>query len=138
MTIGEIEQQARLKLLDTYEDNYRFAPTEMFSALRDAMRLTRSVRPESKYVDGLLTGKPLLIDGEEADFIVPDSFPTAIGGKSFTMEQYRKINLNMEDTYREPLVYYVIYQMYLKDDVDTANQTLANAYYQKFSEIVRL
>lgn len=69
---------------------------------------------------------------------MPDSFPTTIGGKSFTIEQYRKIDLNMEDTYREPLVYYVIYQMYLKDDVDTANQTLASTYYQKFSEIVRL
>ena len=35
-TIKEIERQVRVKLLDTYEDNYRFKPTEIFDARRPA------------------------------------------------------------------------------------------------------
>jgi len=66
-TIKEIERQARVKLLDTYEDNYRFKPTEIFDAMRDGLRMIRNVRPESKYVDGLLTGKMLLIGGVEGN-----------------------------------------------------------------------
>lgn len=136
-TINEIERQARVKLLDTYEDSYRFQPTEIFDAMRDGLRMIRSVRPESKYVDGLLTGKMLLVDGDEADFTVPESFPAAIGGATYTLDEFRALAVNMEDRWMEALVYYVIHQMYLKDDTDTANANLANVYYNKFTESVR-
>ena len=136
-TINEIERQARVKLLDTYEDSYRFQPTEIFDAMRDGLRMIRSVRPESKYVDGLLTGKMLLVDGDEADFAVPESFPATIGGVTYTLDEFRALTVNMEDRWMEALVYYVIHQMYLKDDTDTANANLANVYYNKFSESVR-
>lgn len=136
-TIKEIERQARVKLLDTYEDNYRFNPTEIFDAMRDGLRMIRNVRPESKYVDGLLTGKMLLVNGMEADFDVPESFPATIGGTTYTLDQFRSFTVNMEDRWMESLVYYVIHQMYLKDDTDTANATLAQTYYTKFTESVR-
>lgn len=136
-TIKEIERQARVKLLDTYEDNYRFNPTEIFDAMRDGLRMIRNVRPESKYVDGLLTGKMLLVNGLEADFDVPESFPATIGGTTYTLDQFRAFTVNMEDRWMESLVYYVIHQMYLKDDTDTANATLAQTYYAKFTESVR-
>lgn len=136
-TIKEIERQARVKLLDTYEDNYRFKPTEIFDAMRDGLRMIRNVRPESKYVDGLLTGKMLLIGGVEADFNVPESFPATIGGTTYTLDQFRGFTVNMEDRWMESLVYYVIHQMYMKDDTDTANAQLAQAYYTKFTESVR-
>lgn len=136
-TIKEIENQARIKLLDTYTDNYRFQPTEMFHAMRDGLRMIRSVRPESKYVDGLLTGKMLLVGGSEADFTIPESFPATIGGVHYTLEQFRELTVNMEDRWMESLVYYVIHQMYLKDDTDTANANLSSAYYNKFLESVR-
>ena len=136
-TIKEIERQARVKLLDTYEDNYRFKPTEIFDAMRDGLRMIRNVRPESKYVDGLLTGKMLLIGGVESDFTVPESFPATIGGTTYTLDQFRGFTVNMEDRWMESLVYYVIHQMYMKDDTDTANAQLAQAYYTKFTESVR-
>ena len=136
-TIKEIERQARVKLLDTYEDNYRFKPTEIFGAMRDGLRMIRNVRPESKYVDGLLTGKMLLIGGVEAVFTVPESFPATIGGTTYTLDQFRGFTVNMEDRWMESLVYYVIHQMYMKDDTDTANAQLAQAYYTKFTESVR-
>lgn len=135
--IKEIERQVRVKLLDTYEDNYRFNPTEIFDAMRDGLRMIRNVRPESKYVNGLLTGKMLVIDGEEEDFIVPESFPATIEGTTYTLDQYRAFTVNMEDRWMEALVYYVIHQMYLKDDTDTANAQLAQVYYTKFTESVR-
>lgn len=136
-SIKEIEQQARIKLLDTYEDNYRFAPTEMFHAMRDGLRQIRNVRPESKYVDGLLTQKMLIVNGVETDFIVPESFPATIGGTSYMLDQYRAFIINMEDRWMESLVYYVIHQMYLKDDADTNNANLATTYYNKFVESVK-
>lgn len=136
-TIKEIERQARVKLLDTYEDNYRFAPTEIFDAMRDGLRMIRNVRPESKYVDGLLTGKMLIINGVEADFTVPESFPATIGDTTYTLDQFRGFTVNLEDRWMESLVYYVIHQMYLKDDTDTANANLAQTYYSKFTESVR-
>ena len=136
-TIKEIERQARVKLLDTYEDGYRFNPTEIFDAMRNGLRMIRNVRPESKYVDGLLTGKMLLVNGQEADFDVPESFPATIGGTTYTLDQFRAFTVNMEDRWMESLVYYVIHQMYLKDDTDTANANLAQAYYAKFTESVR-
>lgn len=136
-TIKEIERQARVKLLDTYEDNYRFAPTEIFDAMRDGLRMIRNVRPESKYVDGLLTGKMLIINGAEFDFTVPESFPATIGDTTYTLDQFRGFTVNLEDRWMESLVYYVIHQMYLKDDTDTANASLAQTYYSKFTESVR-
>lgn len=136
-TIKEIERQVRVKLLDTYEDNYRFKPTEIFDAMRDGLRMIRNVRPESKYVDGLLTGKMLIINNSESDFTVPESFPATIDGSTYTLDQYRAFTVNMEDRWMESLVYYVIHQMYMKDDTDTANAQLAQAYYTKFTESVR-
>ena len=136
-TIKEIENQARVKLLDTYSDNYRFAPAEMFHAMRDGLRMIRNIRPESKYVDGLLTDKMLLVNNTETDFIVPESFPATINGTSYTLDQYRAFTINMEDRWMESLVDYVIHQMYLKDDSDTTNATLAQTYYSKFTESVK-
>lgn len=136
-TIKEVEDQARIKLLDTYSDNYRFAPTEIFNAMRDGLRMIRNIRPEAKYVDDLLTGKMLIISGSEADFVVPESFPATINGVTFDLDTYRGISINMEDRWMESLGYYVIHQMYLKDDTDTANANLATTYYNKFVESVR-
>ena len=136
-TIKEIENQARVKLLDTYDDNYRFEPQEMFHAMRDGLRMIRNVRPESRYVNGVLTGGMLLINGDEEDFVVPEAFPATIGGTSYTLDQYRTFTINMEDRWMESLVYYVISQMYLKDDIDTANANLATTYYNKFAESVK-
>lgn len=135
--ISEIERQVRIKTLDTYEDNYHFAPMEIFDAMRDGLRMIRNIRPESKYVDGLLTGRMLFVNGEEADFTVPKSFPATIGDTTYTLDQYREFLVNMEDRWMESLVYYVIHQMYLKDDTDTANANLAQTYYAKFTESVK-
>lgn len=136
-TIKEIENRVRLKLLDTYEENYRFHPTEIFAAIRDGLRMIWNVRPESRYVNGLLTDKMIRIDNTPSDFVIPESFPATINGASYDLDQYRKFVVNMEDRWIEPLVYYVIHQMYLKDDTDTNNATLASTYYSKFTESVR-
>lgn len=133
MTIGEIEKQARTILLDTNEDGFRFTPTEMFLSLKTAIKRSRTMRPESKYVDCRLTGKPLLVDGDEADFVVPTSFHATINGRTFSLEAYRGIELNMESRWEEALVYFVVHQMYMKDDADTTNANLAATYYNYFT-----
>lgn len=133
-TIKEIERQVRIKTLDTDADAYRYAPIEVYQAIRDGVRLIWHKKPESRYVDGLMVSKGLLIGGAQADFVVPETFPVTIGSTSYDNAAYVALTINMEERYMEPLVYYVIHQMYLKDDTDTANSGLAKTYYEKFME----
>jgi len=134
MTIKEIERQVRIKTLDTDADQYRYEPVEIYQAIRDGIRLIWHKKPESRYVDGLLVSKGLLIGGNPADFVVPETFPVTIGAASYDNAGYAALSINMEERFMEALVYYVIHQMYLKDDTDTANAGLAKTYYDKFAE----
>jgi len=136
MTIGEIENRVRMKLLDTYSDKYHFSPSEVFHAMRDGMWRIWSVCPSSRYVDGVIVDKMLIVNGTETDFVTPESFPAMVAGAQRTLDEFRGFQLNMEDRYSEPLMYYVIHQMFLKDDPDTANATLAQTYFNKFTESV--
>lgn len=116
MTVGEIENDARLLILDTYEDEQRFQPAEVYSAIRKALVNTRKVRPESCYVRGLL---------------VDLDFPEDVTSKNAA----NKV-INMEDSWREAIVYYTVYQLYMKDDPDTQNLNLAKEYFNRYTATV--
>jgi hypothetical protein len=147
MTIKEVENRARRKILDTYEDSYRFVPIEVFDAIRDAVVALRSDRPESRYVDGILVGKDELLvqpgttpesEPDKIAFEIPESFPAQIGERTGqSLSNYRAYGINMEDAYIEPIVYHVLHSLYLKDDPDTANATLSQTYYAKYQEAAR-
>lgn len=138
LTLKEIENQVRTKLLDTHESGYRFSPSEIFHAVRDGVRVVRSIRPEARYVDGVLTETGLVAGSSVIEFYVPDDFPTEIGGVAYTLEDYRGLGVNIGEKWREALVYYVIHAMYLKDDADTANAALSQSYYGKFMTTVMM
>ena len=114
-TVGSVEDQVRTALLDTYEDAYRYAPKEIYYAMRDGLNHIRNMRPEAKYVDGEL---------------VDLNFPTIPTSAETTA--IRATTVNMEDRWLEAIVFYCIHRMYTKDDTDTQNQQLAATYYSMF------
>lgn len=115
-TVGNIEDQVRTYLLDTYEDAYRYAPKEIYFAMRDGLNHIRNMRPESKYVSGVL---------------VDLNFPT-IPASAESTSTIRATTVNMEDRWQEAIVFYCIHRMYNKDDTDTQNAALSKEYYEMF------
>ena len=107
MTPNEIFTVARRFLQDTAEP-YRWADQELANNLKFALRELNKIRPETRYVNGLLT------DGTE----LPDDFDEEIA---------------LEDRYEEALAYYVVYLCYLDDNTDTVNGNLAELYLSKFN-----
>ena len=135
MTLEDIENDARGYIRDTIEPQ-RFAPSEIFSAVREAMDALASDRPESRYVSGNITGGGLLLpDGSEAGFPVPASFPATVGGASITISQYRALRLNMADKWRAAVTYYAVHLLYLRDDPDTGNTAQSQAFLAKYAQV---
>ena len=134
MTIKNIEDRARTLLLDTYGESCRYAPKEMFYALREGVRTLNKLRPETRYVNGLLEERALtdLSYNKRLPFFVFEAEPTQVDGVNYSLDTYRNLTLNLSERYEDALVNYVVYAMYLKDDADTANAQLASAYYQRF------
>ena len=122
MTVGRIEEQARVILLDTYEDSYRFAPKEMFVALKQGIAEVHRLRPESRYVDCRLV---------DFNITVPPTFTDE------TLSQFRATEIQMDEFYEHALVCFVVYKMYLKDDTDTQNAELAKNYLTMFGNEIQ-
>ena len=116
--IGDVEEAARLILLDTYEDAYRFEPKEIYAAIASAVERLRVEQPVSRYVNGL-GPEPV-----EFDHSIPPSPAVA---------EWRTKTINMERKWQEAIVYYVVHKMYLKDDPDTTNANLAARYLELYT-----
>ena len=117
-TIKDVEDGARLILLDTYEDAYRFEPKEMFAATASAIERVRLARPASRYVGGIMV---------DFDLEVPATFTDA------SLAAFRNTEIEMERRWLEATIYYVVHRMYLKDDPDTKNDNLAAKYLELFN-----
>ena len=130
MTIGELEKQIRIIILDTDEDKPRFVPTEVFYAINEAMKQTRRMRSESRYVKGHLNDKLLVVDNVESDFNMPANTNEAIAA-------FRNAVINMEDAWMDALVFHSVHRLFLKDDPDTQNAQLSDTYYKKFLTVVQ-
>jgi len=112
VTVEEIERKARRILQDT-EEEYRWTSAEIRDALQEAIAALNAIRPETRYVDGVLSD--------------PIRLPAA---------DDKTISVN--DRYTEALVFYVVYKCYLMDDTDTTNQQLAELYLGKFNTKAQL
>lgn len=121
MKIGEAEDAARLILLDTYSDAYRFEPKEIYAALASAVEHIRVARPASRYVNG---ASPVAVGFEVA---IPATFTPE------TLEGFRSQEVELEKRWQEAAVYYIVHRMYLKDDPDTSNQALSEKYLQLYT-----
>ena len=107
MTVATIEKKARRLLQDTIEE-YRWSSEQIRDSLVEAIRALNAIRPETRYVDGLLVDCIRLPDDDSA-------------------------TIDIEDRYEEALVYYVVHKCYLDDDSDTVNATLSADYLSKFN-----
>lgn len=119
--VGEVEEQARLILLDTEESAYRFEPKEIYQAIAQGVERIRRTKPVSRYVDMLL--------GANVEFehtIQSQPNPST----------FRDKDIRMERRWLEAVVYYVVHKMYLKDDPDTTNANLAAQYLKLFNEAI--
>lgn len=121
VTVGSIEHDVRVLLLDTDESNYRFTPYDLFCGIRDGLKRLNSVRPESRYFGLTL----VLIEFPAIDV---DMTPAEIKTVQDTI-------LLVEDRWIEAVVYYALHKAYLIDSTDTANAALAADYLNKFKEI---
>lgn len=102
MTKAELRGAVRQIMQDTKEP-YRWSEAEVAEHLQGAFRRLHSVRPSTRYVDGLLT------DGVDlGEFGEDDALP-------------------VEGRYREALALYAAYLCYLDDATDTVNAERANA-----------
>lgn len=120
-TVGSIEHDVRVLLLDTDESNYRFTSYDLFCGIRDGIKRLNSVRPESRYFGLAL----VLIDFPSVDVDMTEEEIATV----------RDTVVLVEERWIEAVVYYAVYKAYLIDSPDTANAALASDYLNKFKEI---
>lgn len=126
--VKEVEDAARLILLDTYDNAFRFEPKEIYAAMWDGLLRIRRERPQSRYVGGLLAD--LKIVGETATWT---SIPAITDSGDNTRENFRDGDVEMEERWKEAVVYYVVFRMYQKDDPDTKNDALSARYFEMYN-----
>ena len=119
-TVKDVEDGARLILLDTYEDAYRFEPKEVFAATSDALERVRLARPASRYVGNIM------VDAE-SELDIPSTFTDE------SLTAFRNTEIQMGRRWMEAVIFYVVHKMYLKDDPDTKNDNLAQKYLELFN-----
>ena len=125
-TVGSVEDEARLILLDTYEDAFRFEPKEVYQAMKDGLLRLRRERPASRYVGGILVDLEF-VDGSTSVTDVPAVLDDA------TRAEFRAREVTMEERWKEAVVYYVAHRMYQKDDPDTKNDALSTRYFEMYT-----
>lgn len=107
MTTNGIISVARRFINDTIAP-YRWEDSELKADVQFAVRELNKIRPETRYVGGVLT------DG-------------------VTLPTSNTDQIAVDDRYEECIAYYVAYLAYLDDNSDTVNAQLAESYLNKFN-----
>lgn len=128
--VKEVEDAARLILLDTYDTAFRFEPKEIYAAMWDGLLRVRRERPQSRYVGGLLSDLKIVNSTENVEWT---SIPEITDSGNNTRENFRNGEVSMEERWKEAVVYYVVFRMYQKDDPDTKNDALSTRYFEMFN-----
>ena len=112
MTVDGIIKKVRFLLQDN-QSPYRWEDEDIKSAIQEGLAAVNAIRPETRYVNGVLT-----------DFIeVPnDNFA----------------DISMNNRYEEAIVYYAVHKCYMMDNSDTINFQLSESYLSKFNTKVQL
>lgn len=114
MTVDTITAKSRRILQDTVEP-YRWSSDEIRKYLDEGILSLHRVRPETRYVNGLLNDRVEIPAPEDEDQ-----------------------RITIDACFEEALVYFVVYKCYLVDDTDTVNAQLAEMYLQKFNTKAQL
>ena len=121
MTYADIETGVRTLLQDD-KPAYRWASTEMYGYMPEAVRTLFSIRPCALFVNGRM---PSTLASLEP--------PTAAAASA----AYGDVTVNVNDRYKQALVYYVAAKCLERDDSDTANMTLASSYMNNFATFAK-
>lgn len=121
MTYSEIESSVRTLLQDD-KPAYRWSASEMYGYIPEAIRSLFAARPTALFVNGRM---PATLTALEP--------PT----QSAANAAFGEVTANVNDRYKQALVYYVAAKCLERDDSDTANMTLASAYMTNFTSIAR-
>lgn len=114
MTVESITNKARRILQDTVEP-YRWLDDEIREYIDEGIVFLHRVRPETRYVNGLLNDRVELPAPEDDDQ-----------------------RITLDACFEDVLVCYTVYKCYLVDDTDTVNSQLAEMYLQKFNTKAQL
>lgn len=117
MTFDNIERKARRILQDDQgaAENYRWSSSEMRDHLQEGIYSLHAIRPETRYVNGVLCDAVIIPTAEDE----AQDFP-------------------VDARFEEALVYFVVHKCYLDDDPDIANGRLAELYLGKFNTKAQL
>ena len=100
MTIGDIEKKVRTLVNDSDAPDYRFKQEEIHGFIVDAVRHLWRIRPETRYVNGILCNVEI---EATASFEIP-----------------------VDVRFEEALVSYAAYKVYQLDMSDTVNMQMAD------------
>ena len=99
MTVGDIEKKVRTLVNDSDTSGYRFNPEEIHGFIVDALRHLWRIRPETRYVNGVLC--------------------------NVEIEATASWEIPVSDRFEEALVAYAAYKVYQLDMSDTVNMQMA-------------
>lgn len=114
MKFEDIERKAR-RILQDADEPYRWSTDELREHLQEGIYALHAIRPETRYVNGLLVDAVVLPNAEDEE----QDFP-------------------IDKRFEEAMVYFVCYKCYLDDDADTVNAGLAESYLGKFNTKAQL
>ena len=100
MTIGDIEKKVRTLVNDSDAPDYRFKPEEIHGFIVDALRHLWRIRPETRYVNGVLC--------------------------NVEIEATASWEIPVDGRFEEALVSYAAYKVYQLDMSDTVNMQMAD------------
>lgn len=112
MTVDGLIKKVRFLLQDT-QSPYRWEDANIKSAIQEGLAAVNAVRPETRYVNGVLTDFTELPPNDSDD-------------------------IPMNNRYEEAIVYYAVHKCYMMDSSDTVNFQLSESYLAKFNTKVQL
>lgn len=112
MTVVKIESEVR-RLVQDAEQPYHWSSSQLKDNLKMAVKALHKVRPETRYVDGLLVDCVMIPD--------LDTDPISI-----------------DERFEDALVYYTAYLAYSDDCTDPVSKQLADDFLAKFNAFAQM
>ncbi len=124
ITVNDIEMRVRDTIDDSFSNGYRWNTVKVIRLIYDGIRMLNSIRPESRYVNLVLTALtvPTLSDAADAP---------AIAG-------YRAAALSIDERWTDAVVHYVAQKCFEMDSSETANADRAQFHKAEFERLARI
>ena len=113
MTVASVRNRVRRLIQDTDSGDYHWSDAQIRDDIQSAVDNLHKVRPETRYVNGLLVDR-VTLPSEDADAI------------------------QIDERFADALAYFAAYMAYSDDCTDPVSKTLADDYLAKFNAFVQL